>query len=56
MILNYLVTWRDGVCLESIDELLFTSTNMLVCIQCHKAKNLVPEGGNHKTRTGEAVL
>ena len=26
------------------------------CIQCHKAKNLVPETGGQATRTGEAVL
>lgn len=25
-------------------------------LQCHKAKNLVPEAGSQPTRTGEAVL
>jgi len=25
-------------------------------LQCHKAKNLIPEAGGQPTRTGEAVL
>jgi hypothetical protein len=29
---------------------------LIVFDECHKAKNLVPEGGGQSTRTGEAVL
>jgi hypothetical protein len=39
-----------------IGELIFTIVKLAVCIQCHKAKNLVPEAGGQATRTGEAVL
>lgn len=28
----------------------------MLYVQCHKAKNLVPEAGGQPTRTGEAVL
>lgn len=28
----------------------------MATLQCHKAKNLVPEAGGQPTRTGEAVL
>jgi P-loop containing NTP hydrolase pore-1 len=32
------------------------SHGVLTCMQCHKAKNLIPESGAQPTRTGNAVL
>jgi len=37
---------------HDIDYFLWNKT----MLQCHKAKNLIPEAGGQPTRTGEAVL
>lgn len=40
-------------CLPVKDFYCFHLINFM---QCHKAKNLIPEAGGQPTRTGEAVL
>uniref|UniRef100_K7L8C1 Strawberry notch AAA domain-containing protein n=1 Tax=Glycine max TaxID=3847 RepID=K7L8C1_SOYBN len=41
---------------QASPSLFFISDETSRCIECHKAKNLVPESGSQPTRTGEAVV